>query len=174
MSKCKVVLTSTAVIVLLSSMAHGTLVSFSTDAVSSWSPAGAVISQGLSTLGSADLTVNAESHSAFTITSTVTNETSVIWIGYRLTLDPGEAATFVPGSAGSTKFATINEINDYRLEFWAPAEVLPNQVVTMQFDVHIPDDGPYTFSLTQTPIPEPATIALLGFGSLALIARKKA
>lgn len=174
MSKCRVVLTSIMAVALFGSLAHGSLIGFSSDALSSWSPSGAIILQGISSLESSDLTISAESHSSFTISSTVTNETSVTWIGYRLTLDPTEDATFVSGSAGSTKFGTVNEIDDWTLEFWAPAEVLPSQVVTLQFDVHIPDNGPYTFSLTQNPIPEPATIALLGLGSLALVVRRKA
>ena len=173
MSKCKVLLLSTAMVVLFSSLAQGTLVSFSSDAVSSWSSSGAVISLGLSSTELARVMVTAESHSTFTVTSTVTNETSVTWTGYEVTLDPAEAAEFVSGSAGSTKFGTINEIDDWTLEFWAPLEVLPTQVVTLQFDVYIPDGGPYTFSLTQNPIPEPATVALLGLGTLALVMRRK-
>lgn len=173
MSKCRVLLISTAMVVLFSGPAHGSLVSFSSDAVSSWSPSGAVISLGLSSTELARVNITAESHSTFTVTSTVTNETSVTWIGYEVTLDPTEAAKFVSGSAGSTKFGTINEIDDWTLEFWAPLEVLPTQVVTLQFDVYIPDGGPYTFSLTQNPIPEPATVALLGLGGLLLVVRKK-
>jgi len=173
MSKCKVFTTSLVAIVLLSSAAQGSLVSFSCDAVSSWSPSGAVISMGLSSTALAHTGITAESHSTFTVTSTVTNESSVTWTGYKVTLDPTESAKFVSGSAGSTKFATVNEIDDWTLEFWAPVEVQPTQVVTLQFDVHIPDTGPYTFSLTQNPIPEPATVALLGLGALALLRRRK-
>jgi len=173
MGKCKVFLTAIAVVVLFSSMAHGTLVSFSTDEVSSWSPSGAVISLGLPSLDPRNVTMNAESHSTFTVTSTVTNETSFTWIGYEVTLDPTDAATFVAGSAGSTKFGTIHEVDAWTLEFWAPTEVLPTQVVTLQFDIHIPDTGSYTFTLTQNPIPEPATVAMLGFGMLALIIRRQ-
>jgi hypothetical protein len=125
MGKCKVFLTAITVVVLFSSMAQGILVSFSTDEVSSWSPSGAVISLGLPSLDPRNVTMNAESQSTFTVTSTVTNETSVTWIGYEVTLDPTEAATFVPGSAGSTKFGTIYEVDAWTLEFWAPTAVLP-------------------------------------------------
>jgi hypothetical protein len=46
-------------------------------------------------------------------------------------------------------------------------------VVTLQFDISIPDGVPFTFTLTQNPIPEPATAALLGLGALLLLARRK-
>lgn len=173
MSKCKVFLTVIVVVVLSNSMAQGGLVSFVTDEVSSWSPSGAIISLGVPSFRPANVTVQAESHSTFTITSTVTNETPVTWIGYEVTLDPTGAATFVLGSAGSTKFATVSQIDDWTIQFWAPQEVLPNQVVTLQFDILIPDSGSYTFSLTQHPIPEPATVALLGLGAMALVMAKK-
>ena len=173
MGKCKVFLTAIVVVVLFNSMAQGELVSFVTDEVSSWSPSGAVISLGLHSVRPADVTVRAESHSTFTIALITTNETSVTWIGYEITLDPTEAATFVAGSAGSTKFATANQVDDWTLQFWAPQEVPPGEVVTLQFKIDIPDGGPFTFSLTQHPIPEPATVALLGLGGLALVMTRK-
>ncbi|MBN2270932.1 MAG: PEP-CTERM sorting domain-containing protein [Sedimentisphaerales bacterium] len=172
MGKCKVFLAA-IVVVLFNSMAHGELVSFVTDEVSSWSPSGAVISLGLPSVRPTDVTIQAESHSTFTITSTVTNETSVTWIGYEVTLDPTEAATFVPGWAGSTRFLTVNQIDDWTIRFLAPNDVPPGELVTLQFKIDIPDDGPYTFSLTQHPIPEPATVALLGLGGLALVMARK-
>jgi len=88
MSKCKVFTTSLVAIVLLSSAAQGSLVSFSCDAVSSWSPSGAVISMGLSSTALAHTGITAESHSTFTVTSTVTNESSVTWTGYRSNSGP--------------------------------------------------------------------------------------
>ncbi len=172
MSKCKVLFTSIAVVVCLSGLAQGMLVDFSTDAVSSWSPSGAVISQAFSSLAPAGITMNAEAHSTFTITTTTTNETGFDWTGYLLTLNPAQAATFVPASAGSTKFHTVQYPDAWTILFEAPLTVGQGQVVTLQFDVDIPDGASYMFTLTQTPIPEPATIALLGLGTLALLTRR--
>jgi len=173
MSKCNMFFAFGVFLFVVAGPAEGTLVSFESDALSTWSPAGAVISEGLSSLGPASVTISAESLSKFTITTTATNESGFVWTGYRLMLDPAEPATFVPGSAGSTKFGTVDEVDDWTLEFWAPLEVLPGQVVTMQFDVSIPDGGAYTFTLTQEPIPEPSTVAILSLGALPLLLRKR-
>lgn len=109
----------------------------------------------------------------FTIFKVVINESEIPWIGYILTLDPAESATFVPDTASSTVFETVNYLNLLTLEFLAPRFVLPGKSVGFQFDIHIPGPGPFTFSLTQQPIPEPASVALLGLGALVLLTRKR-
>ncbi|MCK4292444.1 MAG: PEP-CTERM sorting domain-containing protein [Planctomycetes bacterium] len=172
MSKCKVFFTSMAVVVLLSGVLQASLVSFSTDAVSSWSPSGAVILQGISAPGPANLTMTAETHSTFTVIITAVNDTGFVWTGYSLDLDPAGNATFVDGTAGSTVFDNV-AYTPYTLTFSAPDDVPIGGAVGLQFDLDIPDTGPHTFTLTQIPIPEPATVALLGLGALALVARRK-
>ena len=172
MSKCKVLVTPSLVLFLCSGLAQASLKSFEADTTSSWSPAGVVMMQGVTSSGSTGITMTAESHSTFSINLTAVNDTTFTWTGYILDLDPAANATFVPNSAGSTVFDDVDYIGLYRLEF-SNGEVLINKPVGLQFDVEIPDTGLHTFTLTQTPIPEPATVALLGLGSLALLLRRR-
>ena len=173
MSKCKVFFTSMALVLLLSGVLQASLVSFSTDAVSSWSPSGAVILQGILSPGPTGITMTVESYSTFTINITAVNHTGFTWTGYSLDLDPAGTATFVSGVGGSTVFKSVEHTSPYTLKFWAPDVVPIGGTVGLQFDLDIPGGGPHTFTLTQEPIPEPATVALLGLGTLALLARRK-
>lgn len=161
------------VILVFSGTAQAGLVNFVCDAASTFTESGATIIQGIETSAASSLRMTAQANSVFTITSTVTNESSIIWTGYVVTLDPAGSATFVDGSGGSTDFKTVFHPDAWTIEFWAPDEVPPNEVVTLEFKVDIPDGGPYSFRLTQSPIPEPATMALLSFGSFILLARRR-
>ena len=118
-----------------------------------------------------ELTTNGEMSSTFTITTT--NESDITWTGYIVELDPTGDLTFVEGTAGSTRFGTIQYPDLWTIEFWAPREVVPGDVVTLQFDVSLPDSVPQSFTVTHTIIPEPATAALLGLGALVLVARRR-
>jgi hypothetical protein len=112
--------------------------------------------------------LNAEAHSTFNVQITTTNESDFTWTGYVLSLDPEGEATFVEDTASSTKFNTVLYQDAWTLEFEAPQAVSIGEVVTLEFDISIPDGHSYTFELTQTPIPEPATFILLGFGGALL------
>ncbi len=173
MSKQALVFIVVGAVAFFSGAAQAGLISFHSDAVSTWSPSGAVVSHGFSSLAVADVSITAEAQSTFTITTTATNESGFTWTGYTLSLDPQGDATFIEGTAGSTKFETVEYPDPWTIEFWAPKAVLPGQVVTLQFEISIPDSVPYTFTLAQQPIPEPTTIAILGLGFLFLLLKRK-
>jgi len=173
MSKQALVFILVGLVAFFSGAAQAGLISFHSDAVSTWSPSGAVVSHGFSSLAVADVSITAEAKSTFTITTTATNESGFTWTGYTLSLDRQGDATFVEGTAGSTKFETVEYPDLWTIEFWAPKAVLPGQVVTLQFEISIPDSVPYTFTLAQQPIPEPTTIAILGLGILFLLRKRK-
>ncbi len=170
MSKCTALFGLVDVLIFFNSVAEEKLVSFSSDIVSTWSPNGAEFTQSIYSLAPVTITMSAEAQSTFNITTTTTNQT---WTGYILFLEPQSDATFVEGTAESTKSNTVPYPNAWTIEFRAPQEVLPGGVVTLEFDLSIPDDEIYTFALTQQPIPEPTTIVILGLGSLYLLRKRK-
>ena len=159
-------------IVLLGNPAYGGLISFSSSAASTWSSSGAQISQDFWVSEPHTVDITAEALSDFGIAATVSNRTNIAWTGYVLSLDPQGEATFVQGTAGSTVFGTTLYPDLWTIEFRAPEPVLPGQAVTLNFDINIPDNESYSFTLTQSPIPEPATALFLALGAASLLGRK--
>ncbi len=110
----------------------------------------------------------------FTLIKTVENVTGVTWTAYQLVLDPVGVATFVPGTEGSTRFTDISFSADLKtITFAEPLAVPDGDTVTLQVDINIPTTGSFGFNVCQHPIPEPATVALLGLGALVLIRTRK-
>jgi len=160
MKKCKVA-TFLCVVVCFYSITGAALVDTSSPELSG---SGVVFSDQDSVL---EQTIITEALTTSTFVTTTINNSGFVWTGYMLSLDPAGDATFVGGTAGSTKFKTVEYPDPWTIEFRAPEQVPLGGVVALQYDISIPEGVPYSFALTQTPIPEPATIML--FGLMALI-----
>jgi len=173
MKKFMVVLTLVGVVSFFGSAVQASLVNFNCDAPFTWSESGVVISQHIDSLAPSDITMTALASSEITFTATTLNETNFIWTGYILELEYGGAPTFVFDSASSTHFKTELYPNNWKIEFQAPDPVQIGEVVTLRFKIALPDSAPYTFTLTQYPVPEPATFALLGLGAVALMSWRR-
>ncbi len=128
------------------------------------------ITENLWEIGSVGFTVSGdlELDPIFYITKAVENTTGIEWIGYELTLDLLGDATFT-GIAASDVF-TLGSQSSYEIVFEGPDSLPNGGTVTFDLDILVPDSGPFSFTLTQTPIliPEPTTIALLSAGMLFL------
>lgn len=121
-------------------------------------------------LGGEDLDLQIAGGSAggttITINKNVTNNSSVAWVGYDIGVDTG--VTFVNGSASSDKFTVIDESPNL-LSFGQPSAVQPGDSVMFNFQILIPEDGDFSFDLSQRPqrIPEPTSIAIVALGAVA-------
>jgi hypothetical protein len=100
------------------------------------------------------------------ITKTVTNGSTFDWTSYQIVVSGSAGVSYVPGSASSDKFGTIGEVGN-TITFSAPLTVLQGQSVTLNFDVNVPA-GFFSFGIQQTPLPEPASLTLLGLAAAFL------
>ena len=108
---------------------------------------------------------------SFTVLKKITNSTAITWSEYTLTLyDPSGEASFVNGSASAvgSNFQTVVYPDATTIEFSGDDAVQDNQLLQLQFDILLPTAGTFELTLTQNPVPEPATIGLLGLGILML------
>jgi hypothetical protein len=127
-----------------------------------WGTMGSVTS---STIGAAD--VDPVIH----ITKQIDNDSGFAWTDYHIQIS-GQGVTYVPGSATSDRFSTVVE-NGNNIDFFSPLIVPVNDSVTLGFDIQVPS-GIFSFSISQTPTPEPATMGLLGLGALGLLRKRRA
>lgn len=100
------------------------------------------------------------------ITKTVENDTDIIWTAYEIKV-AGAGVSFM-GTPTSDVFQNAALVDSTTLLFSEPLTVAPGESVTFNFDLLVETIGTFEFTLTQTPIPEPASMLLLGLGGLLL------
>jgi hypothetical protein len=116
---------------------------------------------------------NTDGDPIFHVHETIQNASGATWGGWEV--DLGGSATFdVTAAPFSDKFLTYSLAGgDQTLTFHAPQAVASGQSVSLDFDISVPTTGMFSFTLTQTAIPEPATLSLLVAGGLALLRRSR-
>lgn len=97
------------------------------------------------------------------VVKTVENQSGVTWTGYELHLS-GTGVSFV-APASSTRFLTSN-VTANLIEFFSPNSVPHGDTVDLEFYVHMASAGSLNFTVTQVPIPEPATVGMLVLGGV--------
>lgn len=105
------------------------------------------------------------------MTMTVENQSDFTWTGYEFAI-AGTGVSFVPGSASSDVFTGVNE-PDVMTVIFSGGTVVTTTTVGFEFDILVDSTGDFGFSLTQSPIPEPATLMLLSLGGAFLLSKKK-
>ena len=108
------------------------------------------------------------------ITKTITNGSTFDWTDYHLVVTGSAGVSYDVGSAVSDVFGTVVEtaiVGGYTIDFYAPNSVPIGTDVTIDLDITIPA-GNFTFDISQTPTPEPGSMALLLMGGLALLRRR--
>ena len=101
------------------------------------------------------------------MTKAVLNDNGHPWTAYSLTLSGN--ATFV---SGTSDLLPLVDYSPTQLVF-SGGTVGIGDTLNMSFYVDVPVSGSFSFCLTQLAITEPATLSLLGLGTLTLLRRKK-
>ena len=117
-----------------------------------------------------------DSDPTFHITKTIKNETAYAWTSYGLTLDGSGGATFVDIGGTSGGIYSNYTLASLSINFYNGVVGVDqvDQTVVLDFDINVDftQAGTFGFCLTQNPVPEPATIYLLGLGGLLLRKRR--
>ena len=104
-----------------------------------------------------------------TINKEVENDSGFTWTRFELSLPDGDTNTFV--GTPTSDLMTLTSMTDYLIVFEDAVD--HGQTVTFGFDVLIPSTGPFNFTLTQTPVPEPSTFVLLCLGGMGALAFRR-
>jgi hypothetical protein len=129
----------------------------------------------------------------YLVSEGITNNTNQTWTDYHEQLGSGTDGQFVLGGTPVTfmtppnssftnpAFSTI-AVSPTEIDYTG-GSVAPGQAISITFSIDVPDNGvvgalpapsPYSFTLRQFPtVPEPATLGLLAFGSIGLLARRR-
>jgi PEP-CTERM motif len=107
----------------------------------------------------------------FLVSETVTNSSGVAWTGYRLVLSGDPAVTFVPPASSDTFGSAV--VTPYEIDYTAPSSVPSGTSVNLAFQINVANPGLFSWTMTQQPLPEPATVALMGIGGVGLLMMRR-
>jgi MYXO-CTERM domain-containing protein len=121
------------------------------------------------------MSVTTDSDGVFRVDEWVENDVGPTWTGFELDLSsPGNSAFFdyvtYPTWTGSDLFASY--VGQPQTLTFDSGIVAIGDTVEMRFCINAPSMGLSSITVTQTPIPEPAMITLLGLGGLMLRRRR--
>lgn len=134
------------------------------------------LGENISQLGDDDVIMSGETtvDPIFHVVKTVINSSDYAWDSYELTLaiseNNGGAGGFV-NSPQSSVFTSASLTSTSIV--YSGSSVGIGDSVVLEFDVEVSSTGLFSFCLTQNPIPEPMTVAILGLGGIFLIRRKR-
>lgn len=104
-----------------------------------------------------------------TINKSVDNFTDFAWTGFDIVLSTGSGNIGLVGLPTSTDFANaavFNMNSPTVLMTFSNGSVNPGETVVFNFTFTVPYTGLWTFTITQTPIPSPASLAILAVGGV--------